>query len=172
MYVYGEVNNIDLFIYYRQDGQGNTPLHLALSQEKASNCTQILCDKKISAYNWSLQDAFGRTAVHWICAKGYSGLLTEITNIDVDIVTNDNGNKTGLILGLGDDDEEEEKKADENNNDNNRTNENPHNIFDAFNLQNKSGQTCLHWAVDKKEWYFTFIFCFVCKDKKMWVMIY
>ena len=53
------------------------------------------------------------------------------------------------IVGLGDDEDEEEKKA----NDNQRVIKNKYNVFDALNLQNKSGQTCLHWAVDKKEWY-------------------
>ena len=27
------------------------------------------------------------------------------------------------------------------------------NVSQAFNLQNKSGQTCMHWAVDKQKWY-------------------
>ena len=98
-----------------------------------------------------MQDAFGRTVIHWICAKGYSGLLTEITNIEIEKKKDDGyKNEFSTIVGLGDDDEEEEKKA---NALNHRIIQNKHNVFDALNLQNKSGQTCLHWAVEKKEWY-------------------
>ena len=147
------------FIYYRQDGQGNTPLHLALSQEKANNCTQILCDENISAYNWNLQDAFGRSALHWICSKGYFGLLTQLTNLNTDKI-NKHNDKNGYGLGsLADDDEEEEKKK---KNDDNKNVKKKYDIFASFNLQNKSGQTCLHWAVDKKEWYFYFFFSVLC----------
>eukprot|EP01083_Nonionella_stella_P002552 7332_1 len=121
-----------------QDGQGNTPLHLSLSQlqnngkNKRNACTLILCDGTLSAYDWRLQDAFGRTALHWICAHGFDTLLKDITRPQ----------ETQTA------DETEEKKS----NDNNQSITNKYSIFSAFNLQNKSGQTCMHWAVDKQKW--------------------
>lgn len=74
-------------------------------------------------YDWKLQDVFGRTALHWICSLGLCNILKQIT------LKNE---------------ENEEKMNDVDMKENN--------VWTAFNLQNKSGQTCMHWAVDKQQW--------------------
>ena len=50
------------------DGQGNTPLHLALSFCRPHNCISPLTTNK--NLNWIKQDIFGRSPLHWILGNG------------------------------------------------------------------------------------------------------
>ena len=113
----------------------------------------VLCDSSLSSFDWKLQDAFGRTVLHWICAHGFSDILGEVIdstmnqmNSGLPVVQqkdNENGNEQ----------DGDEKKENENGNQSNDAEKVENSKESVFNLQNKSGQTCLHWAVDKQQWY-------------------